>query len=732
MGTVYLAEQLGLNREVAIKILHESASDAESEARFMREGQVLARLEHPNIVSVYGFGVSDNRPYLIMEYLQGKSLSKFIDDGACEDWNRASAIFLQICRAMEYAHEKNVVHRDLKPSNIIILDGSSDQIKIIDFGLATFLDSSASGQKLTATGLLIGSARYMSPEQCQGKKADHRSDIYSAACILYEMLTSNPPFEADSSIGLLHKHSTEQAPSVFERGANKTVPAEIDLVLQKAMTKDPDQRYQSFSVFKKHVEMLTGKNTVELPEELRQLALSSKKGVNRRQFRIIYACSTLIVILLCSFAYSLYGVRKKEIVTADSYIQEMKARRSQSKYVSRLDELKAAVLRMTERSQIRSAIEHVQNWIARRKRARYALSDTLSEEVAATCILADLYSENMQQPIASALLQDSLDSLGKDPQLHTHQRLMLLSSKLRADSWTGDRANLLKTAAELQKILKVAGPEKSFRVCICLAMADAYDGAGEFQKALKTQETAMKDASDATVQSMIYHSMAHIYYRLHQPEKAQKCVRDGYLRIAEKDKQNTPLEQMQGFAAAQAGCWKVAADLIKPGLARKEISDDTRAKMMRDHAEWQLNTWGSTSRNQGPHRDRHKQRDLWLQDLASSEVEFARAADLAYDVHIKRKCLIWLAGTQFAQGKDAEAKRNIDKACLLKPLELSKDVRGSLANEMWAQGSLYSSHDFYPECIPIFSSAVDLYAGSDLPEQESRARLCLSAALKNR
>lgn len=247
MGAVFLAREIGLDRLVAVKLLQqELITDADSSARFERESQVLAAVQHENIVSLYRYGIWQNKcPYIVMEYLEGQSLRKKINDDTLSIEDKIS-IAVQLCAALQAAHTAGITHRDLKPDNVMVVQDSPCRIKVLDFGLSTFDSSKA--QHLTQTGALIGSVHYMSPEQCLGKRADNRSDIYSLGCILYELVSGNPPFECDNPIGLIHKHTQEQ-PVPFSAKLN--VPAGLDVLVFKALQKDPNLRYQSMSDFGK-------------------------------------------------------------------------------------------------------------------------------------------------------------------------------------------------------------------------------------------------------------------------------------------------------------------------------------------------------------------------------------------------------------------------------------------------------------------------------------------------
>ena len=290
MGTVFKAEQIGLERVLALKILHEGISDEESRARFEREALALSRISHRNVAIFYGYGVSEqNIPYIAMELVAGENLHALILAKRL-DWRRSINIVRQACEAMEFCHSAGIVHRDLKPDNIILTDTENDSIKIVDFGLSK-LDSS-NVQKLTQTGALLGSLPYMAPELCAGLAADPRSDIYSLGCILYEALTSQTPHQCDNPIGLLHKHRTESV--VLPSLKVKQLPDGIDEVVLKALAKDPEHRYQRMTDFEKDLSLVSSGNAAEI------LASPIEPGADKKSKsnRPLYVCSIALVAML--------------------------------------------------------------------------------------------------------------------------------------------------------------------------------------------------------------------------------------------------------------------------------------------------------------------------------------------------------------------------------------------------------------------------------------------------
>jgi tRNA A-37 threonylcarbamoyl transferase component Bud32 len=241
MGTVYRGLQLSLDREVAIKVIHANlAADRNTAKRFLREARLSSRLNQPNIINVYEFGqTEDGILYLAMELLRGRSLHQVIQSQFLE-LDRIQRIGLQLCDALEAAHNQGIIHRDLKPGNIMILDepAGRDLLKVLDFGLAKSLVNDTTN--ITNTNALMGTPLYMSPEQVEGRPSDQRSDLYSLGCILYQMLTGRPPFVGDTINAVLSAHLRDAPAQLPER-----VPPELAAMMGRMLAKHPDQRVGS-------------------------------------------------------------------------------------------------------------------------------------------------------------------------------------------------------------------------------------------------------------------------------------------------------------------------------------------------------------------------------------------------------------------------------------------------------------------------------------------------------
>ncbi|MFY0541492.1 serine/threonine-protein kinase [Nannocystis pusilla] len=249
MGSVYLAQHALIRKKVAIKVLApEYAIKPELKERFLREARAAAAVDHDGVIEIHDFGeTADGAAFFVMEYLEGEDLAAVIQREAPLPWPRVRDIAVQICRALQAAHDRGIVHRDMKPGNCfrLVRDGR-DVVKVLDFGIAKLQNPDEGvGQALTRTGMIFGTPEYMSPEQAQGLRHDHRVDIYAVGVILFELLTGKPPFVADTFMGLLNKHMFDAPPRPRDVAPQADIPAAAEAVVLKTLQKDPDLRFQT-------------------------------------------------------------------------------------------------------------------------------------------------------------------------------------------------------------------------------------------------------------------------------------------------------------------------------------------------------------------------------------------------------------------------------------------------------------------------------------------------------
>jgi eukaryotic-like serine/threonine-protein kinase len=257
MAEVFLAEDTRLHRTVAVKVLRSDlARDANFQERFRREAHSAASLNHPSIVAVYDTGEEQQTtvtgadvtiPYIVMEYVHGRTLREYIDPAHPMEPQQAGEIMAALLSALEYSHRAGIVHRDIKPGNIMINEAGA--VKVMDFGIARAIADATSA--MTATQAVMGTAQYLSPEQARGQLVDARSDIYSAACVMFEMLTGRPPFTGDTPVSIAYQHVREEPhpPSAY----NQAITPVMDAVILTGLTKDREQRYPSAVAFSRDI-----------------------------------------------------------------------------------------------------------------------------------------------------------------------------------------------------------------------------------------------------------------------------------------------------------------------------------------------------------------------------------------------------------------------------------------------------------------------------------------------
>ena len=250
MGMIFKALDPVLDRPVALKVISSLEITPELRARFYREAQACARLSHPNIVTVHDMGEDDGRLFIVMELLEGEELRRLIARRAPLALGDKLAIVRQICEGLAFAHQKGVVHRDIKPANIFLL--RSGRVKILDFGIAQIAAAASHGE-LTRTGIIMGTLRYIAPEQVRGR-ADHRSDIFSVAAVSYELFGGRPPFTGEGPLQILEQIRTATPPRLIE--LDPGLPPDLSAVIERAMQKEPGDRYADLEQMSRQLELI--------------------------------------------------------------------------------------------------------------------------------------------------------------------------------------------------------------------------------------------------------------------------------------------------------------------------------------------------------------------------------------------------------------------------------------------------------------------------------------------
>ncbi len=279
MGVVYSAIQLQLDRRVAIKIFDKSEGDAGLDRRFMQEAATLAKLDHPNIVTIHDFGEEGDELFIVMELVDGRAMGRILEMEGPMPAGRAIRIAIEIARAVAAAHKLGVVHRDLKPDNVMVsTDGDIDTVHVLDFGLAKILDGRVpheAAKELTLGPTLMGSPPYMSPEQICSETIDARSDIYSFGALMYHMVAGAPPFEAANHRDTIRQHLDAPVPAILQRGYGAFCPQDLEAIIQQCLAKAPEDRFQHMDEVISALRQLHSSWLMEVPNPIARTTSSA-------------------------------------------------------------------------------------------------------------------------------------------------------------------------------------------------------------------------------------------------------------------------------------------------------------------------------------------------------------------------------------------------------------------------------------------------------------------------
>lgn len=339
MGLVLKARDISLDIEVAIKVLVDSrfSSSASHLQRFQREAQAAGALGHENIVRVYDFGITEkNIPYLVMEFVEGEQLDKFIKKNKTLDWFETVSIVRQIAKGMAHAHSKSVVHRDLKPANILITNqGTKDPlIKIVDFGIAKASTTIEELQFITQTGEILGTPAYMSPEQIKGEEVEKQSDVYSLGCIFFECLAGRAPFRGSTTLETFELHLSKKTPDLTDY--NSSIPDKLVKLVERMLEKSKEKRVKTMDEVVERLDEIvhsynetivgTESEVKEQPSELHSVTAQFAPEKNQgSEFKLIAVIFVLLLVLATGYGYYTFTMESESASTKTSTEYEKKA-----------------------------------------------------------------------------------------------------------------------------------------------------------------------------------------------------------------------------------------------------------------------------------------------------------------------------------------------------------------------------------------------------------------------
>ncbi len=403
-GVVYKAEHILINRTVAIKVLHPHLVENEdSLKRFQHEAKVASRLNHPSAVLLYDFGILQNYPYLVMQYVEGKTLKQLIRDKGSLSLHEVYEIFQQVTSALSEAHRLGIIHRDLKPENIMITntDDGNRRVLVLDFGIAKLLHQA--GEKaatlVTQEGLFYGTPQYASPEQVLSKELDARSDIYSLGIILYEALSGDLPFDAPSLMEILFKQLNELPIALREKKPPLPLGRAVDALVMKCLEKDPGKRYQSVK---------------ELLDDLQVVSANlGKEQLTKGKSLKVYAGILGIIcvgVIGAIFYENQFGERGAGV---SEFVSEVNSDHSESEN-SEIIEKKQALETVSQTIEEKTSLPASENNLVEEEKAK--TTESVQEEVTAPAVASTGVSEPspQQAPLSNASLTVRSDPLGAE------------------------------------------------------------------------------------------------------------------------------------------------------------------------------------------------------------------------------------------------------------------------------------------------------------------------------
>ncbi len=316
MGVVYKVEQVFLHNQLALKTIDRRCISDVAVRRFENEAQAAFAVHHPNIIAVHDFGLLDNQtPFMVMDLVAGLTLAQKLKAEGPMSVEQAIPIFIQVCFGLLAAHDQGVVHRDIKPSNIMLVEGTTPgcegSVKVVDFGIAKFTQHDGGEmQALTQTGEIFGSPWYMSPEQCRGSRVDHRCDVYSVGCVLFETLTGTAPFIGENALATMLYHQSETAPTLKEASLGVEFPPALEAIVAKMLAKAPEDRQRNLGLVAHDLAAVISGNKIHSLDPPPPTSVPAKAATNSTSvslsIKALVALLALTGCLFCAGGYFLH------------------------------------------------------------------------------------------------------------------------------------------------------------------------------------------------------------------------------------------------------------------------------------------------------------------------------------------------------------------------------------------------------------------------------------------
>ena len=575
-ATAYKANDVLLLRPVALKVIHAFLlSQEKSIERFMQEARTCTILEHKNIAKVYASGVaSDGRPYMVMDLLEGKTLSQIIKDSGPLSLDRFFSLFRQLIDALSYAHAQKVVHRDIKPSNIVVVDSAgTEEAILVDFGIAKLIDQQT-GQSSTQTGALLGSTAYMSPEQCVAGTIDERSDIYSLACTMIEALTGKAPYEGESAFNIMYKHLNE---SLGHLGFLKEMPEAVAAMLGKCLQKKPELRYQSMVELKADFDKCSLLDTSQ--RQWKRPAAESKK------ISLFLLIPVLLGIGLAAYFLISQRPTAHRAVDLVTVLPKKVDRQIAAKDVVPQQNLHLMTEKLKKYPELQDKITILENWL-KKFDAVPAPEEQPFIKAEIRFYLADFYAKEQQLDKAAALLEEAVKMDASRPAIEASKPLRL-AEVYRQQLKPREALALL---AETRKRYGAEFDRERYYDHSSLAYGTegrCWTDLGEFEKADKAFVKAI-ELGDANTEGLLSYQNQYrterikCLIRLNRLDEISPLVEGSFMRSCNSEFRPTDVYLSAADACYQQGARVLALDFLKKAERESQKSNNYHLEQVKN------------------------------------------------------------------------------------------------------------------------------------------------------